>query len=90
MRASRGMGCISPSKMPGGKRKARRDDTDFEEYAKGGWIKGAIKKPGALRKELGVKAGQKIPAGKLAKAAKAPGKLGQRARLAETLSKLRG
>ena len=84
------MGCISPSKMPGGKRKARRDDTDFEEYAKGGWIKGAIKKPGALRKELGVKAGQKIPAGKLAKAAKAPGKLGQRARLAETLSKLRG
>ena len=90
MRASRGMGCISPSKMPGGKRKARRDDTDFEEYAKGGWIKGAIKKPGSLRKELGVKAGQKIPAGKLAKAAKAPGKLGQRARLAETLSKLRG
>ena len=90
MRASRGMGCISPSKMPGGKRKARRDDTDFTEYAKGGWIKGAIKKPGALRKELGVKAGQKIPAGKLAKAAKAPGKLGQRARLAETLSKLRG
>ena len=84
------MGCISPSKMPGGKRKARRDDTDFEEYAKGGWIKGAIKKPGALRKELGVKAGQKIPAGKLAKAAKAPGKFGQRARLAETLSKLRG
>ena len=88
MRASRGMGCISPSKMPGGKRKARRDDTDFEEYAKGGWIKGAIKKPGALRKELGVKAGQKIPAGKLAKAAKAPGKLGQRARLAETLKGL--
>lgn len=90
MRASRGMGCIAPSKMPSGKKKARRDDTDFEQFAKGGWIKGAIKKPGALRKELGVKAGQKIPAGKLAKAAKAPGKLGQRARLAETLSKLRG
>jgi len=89
MRASRGMGCIAPSKMPSGKRKARRDDTDFEQYAEGGWIKNAIKKPGALRKELGVKAGQKIPAGKLAKAAKAPGKLGQRARLAETLSKLR-
>ena len=49
------------------------------------WIAGAIKKPGALRKELGVKKGQKIPAKKLAKAAKAPGKLGQRARLAETL-----
>jgi hypothetical protein len=49
------------------------------------WIAGAIKKPGALRKELGVKEGQKIPAGKLAKAAKAPGKLGKQARLAETL-----
>ena len=53
------------------------------------WIAGAIKKPGALRSELGVKEGQKIPAGKLAKAAKAPGKLGQRARLAETLKKMK-
>ena len=88
MRASRGMGCISPSKMPGGKRKARRDDTDFTEYAKGGWIKNAIKKPGALRAELGVKAGEKIPAKTLAKAAKKPGKIGQRARLAETLKGL--
>jgi hypothetical protein len=52
------------------------------------WIAGAIKKPGALRKELGVKAGQKIPAKKLESAAKKPGKLGQRARLAKTLSKL--
>jgi hypothetical protein len=52
------------------------------------WIAGAIKKPGALHKELGVPAGKKIPAKKLAKAAKAPGKLGQRARLAETLGKL--
>ena len=49
------------------------------------WIAGAIKKPGALRKSLGVKAGETIPAKKLAKAAKAPGKLGQRARLAQTL-----
>ena len=49
------------------------------------WIAGAIKKPGALRKELGAKEGQPIPAKKLAKAAKAPGKLGQRARLAQTL-----
>ena len=53
------------------------------------WIAGAIKKPGALRKELGVKAGEKIPAKKLAAAAKKPGKLGQRARLAETLKKLK-
>jgi len=36
MRASRGMGAISPSKMPGGKKKARRDDTDFTQYAEGG------------------------------------------------------
>ena len=49
------------------------------------WIQNAIKKPGALRKSLGVKAGQNIPAGKLAKAAKAPGTLGKRARLAQTL-----
>jgi len=49
------------------------------------WISGAIKKPGALRKELGVKEGKTIPAKKLASAAKKPGKLGQRARLAETL-----
>ncbi len=53
------------------------------------WIAGAIKKPGALRKELHVKAGEKIPAKKLAAAAKAPGKLGQRARLAETFKKMR-
>lgn len=49
------------------------------------WIAGAIKKPGALRKELGVKKGDKIPAKKLAAAARKPGKEGQRARLAETL-----
>ena len=49
------------------------------------WIAGAIKKPGALRKELGVKKGEKIPAKKLAAAARKPGKEGQRARLAETL-----
>ena len=53
------------------------------------WIAGAIKKPGALRKSMGVKAGQSIRKGKLAKAAKEPGKLGQRARLAMTLGKMR-
>lgn len=62
-------------------------------FKKGGstskWIQAAIKKPGALKKSLGVKAGEKIPAKKLAKAAKAPGKMGQRARLAQTLSKLK-
>jgi hypothetical protein len=49
------------------------------------WIQHAIKRAGALHKQLGVPAGEKIPAKKLAKAAHAPGKLGQRARLAETL-----
>lgn len=88
MMASRGMGAIAPSKMPSGKKTPRRDDTDFTQYAGGGWIKGAIKKPGALRSALGAKKGEPIPAKKLAKAAKAPGKLGQRARLAETLKKL--
>jgi hypothetical protein len=53
------------------------------------WIKDAIKKPGALRAELGVKAGEKIPAKKLAAATKKPGKIGQRARLAKTLKGLK-
>lgn len=53
------------------------------------WISSAIKKPGALRKELGIKPGKKIPAEKLNAAAKKGGKLGARARLAKTLSKLR-
>jgi hypothetical protein len=53
------------------------------------WIQSAIKKPGALRSSLGAKKGEKIPTKKLAAAAKKPGKLGQRARLAQTLSKLK-
>jgi hypothetical protein len=52
------------------------------------WIAGAIKKPGALRKELGVKKGEKIPEKKLDAAAKKGGKEGQRARLAKTLRKM--
>jgi hypothetical protein len=52
------------------------------------WIHGAIKRAGALHEQLGVPQGEKIPAKKLAKAAKKPGKLGQRARLAETLKGL--
>ena len=53
------------------------------------WIKKAIKKPGALRKAAGVKAGEKIPAKKLTKLAKKKGVTGQRARLAKTLGKVR-
>lgn len=52
------------------------------------WIAGATKNKGALHRQLGVPEGQKIPAGKIAAAAKKGGKLGQRARLAETLKKL--
>jgi|TARA_E500000081_G_C6076518_1_gene325595 hypothetical protein len=54
------------------------------------WIQKAIKKPGALRKALGIKKGKKIPASKLNAAAKKGGKLGQRARLAKTFKKMRG
>jgi len=52
------------------------------------WIKGAIKHPGALHKQLGVPQGQKIPAKKLHAAAAKGGTLGKRARLAETLGKM--
>ena len=47
------MGAISPSKMPGGKKKARRDDTDFTEYKEGGTVNkaGNYTKPG-MRKAL--------------------------------------
>ena len=52
------------------------------------WIANAIKKPGALHAQLHVPADKKIPAGKLAAAAKKGGKLGKRARLAQTLKKM--
>ena len=52
------------------------------------WIQGAIKKPGALRKSLGIKKRKKIPLKKLKAASKKGGKLGQRARLAITLRRL--
>ena len=69
MRASRGMGDIAPSKMPRGKKKARRDNTDFTQYAEGGKVNasGNYTKP-SLRKKIvsqvkaaathGTKAGQ--------------------------------
>jgi hypothetical protein len=61
------------------------------EETKKKWIQNAIKpgKKGALHKQLGVPQGQKIPADKLAAAAKKGGKVGQRARLAMTLKKLK-
>lgn len=59
-----------------------RHDKHEKKHGKN-WIAGAIKKPGALHHELGVKSGHKIPAGKLVAAAKKGGKEGKRARLAE-------
>ena len=57
MLASRGMGAILPSKMPGGKKKARRDDTDFTQYAEGGEVKSKVNEAGnytkpSLRKRI--------------------------------------
>lgn len=74
------MGAISPRKKP---------DAKENDMADGKWIQKAIKKPGALRSALGAKEGKPIPAKKLAAAAKAPGKMGQRARLAKTLKGLK-
>lgn len=52
------------------------------------WIQNAIKKPGALHKELNVPMGQKIPTKKLTSASKKGGILAKRANLAKTLSKM--
>jgi len=60
------------------------------KHHSGHWIASAIKHPGALHRELGVPQGQKIPAKKLAAAAAKGGVEGKRARLAQTLGKLRG
>lgn len=57
--------------------------------AKANFIQSAIKKPGALHRQLGVPMGEKIPKAKIAAAATKGGKLGARARFAETLAKLR-
>jgi len=52
MMASRGMGDINPSKMPKAKKKARRDNTDFTQYKKGGevWDKARPKDLGKPKK----------------------------------------
>jgi hypothetical protein len=57
MMASRGMGAINPSKMPKGKLKKRRDNTDFMEYAEGGEVKSRVNEAGnytkpGMRKKL--------------------------------------
>jgi hypothetical protein len=59
MMASRGMGDIAPSKMPSGKRKARRDDTDFTQYAEGGKV-GLYANINAKRKRIAEGSGEKM------------------------------
>lgn len=59
MMASRGMGAISPSKMPKGVRKARRDDTDFTEYAEGGAV-GLYANINAKRKRIAAGSKEKM------------------------------
>lgn len=69
--ASRGMGDIAPSKMPTGKRKARRDNTDFTQYAEGGevWSKPRPESLGAPKK---LSSAKKAKAKAMAKAAGRP------------------
>jgi len=50
MMASRGMGDIMSSKMPKGKKTARRDDTDFTQYKEGGKIKSKVNAAGNYTK----------------------------------------
>jgi len=59
MRPSRGMGDIMPSKMPSGKRKARRDDTDFTQYAEGGKV-GLYANINAKKKRIAAGSGEKM------------------------------
>lgn len=60
-----------------------------EKHKQGGWIQGAVKKPGALHKSLGVPQGQKIPIKKIEKATHSSSpKLRQRANLAMTFKKM--
>jgi hypothetical protein len=59
MMASRGMGAIASSKMPKGVRKARRDDTDFTQYADGGKV-GLYANINAKRKRIAEGSGEKM------------------------------
>ena len=59
MRPSRGMGAINPSKMPGGKKKARRDNTDFTQFAEGGKV-GLYDNINAKRKRIAAGSGEKM------------------------------
>ena len=59
MRASRGMGDINPSKMPSGKKKPRKDSTDFTQFAAGGKV-GLYDNINAKRKRIAQGSGEKM------------------------------
>jgi len=59
MRPSRGMGDINSSKMPTGTKKARRDNTDFTQYADGGPV-GLYANINAKRKRIAKGSGEKM------------------------------
>jgi len=59
MRTSRGMGDIAPGKMPKGVKKARRDDTDFTQYAEGGPV-GLYANINAKKKRIAKGSGEKM------------------------------
>ena len=59
MMASRGMGDIAPSKMPKGVKKARRDNTDFTQYAEGGDV-GLYANINAKRKRIASGSGERM------------------------------
>jgi hypothetical protein len=59
MMASRGMGAVLPSKMPKGSKKARRDDTDFMQYAEGGAV-GLYANINAKRKRIAAGSKEKM------------------------------
>lgn len=69
MMASRGMGAVAPSKMPKGVNKARRDDTDFTQYAEGGEV---WDKPNPAKKHKKLSPEKKAAAKASAKAAGRP------------------
>ena len=71
MMPSRGMGAIEPSKMPKGTKKARRDNTDFTQFKKGGevWDK---PRPKGLGKPKKLSSAKKSKAKAMAKAAGRP------------------
>ena len=59
MRPSRGMGDIAPSKMGKGVKKARRDDTDFTQYAEGGKV-GLYANINAKKNRIAAGSGEKM------------------------------